>query len=93
MKELPNNPFGHGDQVARLARVYSKLTQGHFLQTFELYVVQKNVILKTMYVLTNPFWTVLAFFELWDRERTNWHPVSWSIFNYMHPPPPGDDAT
>ena len=38
-----------------LARVYSKLTQAHFLQTLHR---SENVILKTMYVLTNPFWTV-----------------------------------
>ena len=60
-----------------LARVYSKLTQGHFLQTFMSF----RKCHFTMYVLTNPLdGTVfaLAFFESW--ESTNWHPVSNTHF-------------
>ena len=68
--------IGHGD-----LRVYSKLTQGHFLQSFTCLRRSENVILRpcmSWYVLTNPFLDgtvfALAFSELW--ERTNWHPVS-----------------
>ena len=54
-KELTHNPFGHGDLHALLTRVYSKLAQGHFLQLLHR---SENVILQTIYVLTDPFLTV-----------------------------------
>ena len=58
-----------------LTRVYSKLAQGHFLQTFTSFRkchFKDHVWLDKSFLDGTVF--ALAFFELW--ERTNWHPVS-----------------
>ena len=60
-----------------LTRVYSKLTQGHFLHTFTSFRKchfkdHVHVWLDKSFLDGTVF--ALAFFELW--ERTNWHPVS-----------------
>ena len=58
-----------------LTRVYSKLTQGHFLKTFTSFRkchFKDHVCLDKSFLDSTVF--ALAFFELW--ERTNWHPVS-----------------
>ena len=60
-----------------LARVYSNLTQGHFLQLFMSF--RKCYFKDLLYVCLDKSFLdctvfALAFFELW--ERTNWHPVS-----------------
>ena len=47
-KELTNNPFGHGDLHALPCLGLQQADTSR----------SENLILKTMYVLTSPFWTV-----------------------------------
>ena len=64
-KELANNPFGHGDLHALPIQVYSKLTQGHFLQTFTSFRkchFEDHVCLDKSFLGSTAF--ALAFFEL-----------------------------
>ena len=53
-KELANNPFGHGD-FARTT-LPGSIASWHKATFYKLLRRSENVILKTMYVLTNPFW-------------------------------------
>ena len=67
--------LGMGICTHYLAQVYSKLAQGHFLQTFMSFRkchFKDHVYLDKSFLDGTVF--ALAFFELWG--RTNWHPVS-----------------
>ena len=51
-KELANNPFGHGD-------LHALPYLGPGLQQADTRPLSTNFyVVQTMYVLTNPFWTV-----------------------------------
>ena len=56
-KELTNNHLGMVICSHQLARVYSRLS--HKVTFYKLILRRsENAFLKTMYVLTNSFWTV-----------------------------------
>ena len=55
LKRLANNPFRHGTLHALNL---GSTTRWHKATFYSFLCRSANVILKTMYVLTNPFWTV-----------------------------------
>ena len=55
-KELAINPFGHGDMHTLPCPGLQQADTRRLSTNF--YVFQKMLFLKTMYDMTNPFWTV-----------------------------------